>query len=88
MTEYIIALADLLEAEGRLLRHSVMRAGAGLAALAVAALLVFVGLGFCLWAVYQGLLVQVGAVNAALAVGVLMLLLAGLMAWIAIRIAR
>jgi len=65
-----------------------MRAGVGLAMVAVAAMLVFVGLGFCLWAAYQGLVVQLGPVNAALMVGVLMLLLAGLMAWIAIRLTR
>jgi hypothetical protein len=79
---------DLLEAEGRLLRRTVMRAGVGLAMVAVAALLVFGGLAFCLWAVYQGLVAQLGPVNAALVVGVLMLLLAGLMAWIAIRLSR
>ena len=65
-----------------------MRTGAGLAALLVAALLVFVGLGFCLWAAYQSLIVQVGSVNAALIVGGLMLLTAGLMTWIAIRLTR
>ena len=65
-----------------------MRAGAGLAALLVAALLGFAGLGFCLWAAYQGLVVQLGPLDAALAVGVLMLLLAGIMTWIAIRLGR
>ena len=88
MTEYIIALTDLFEAEGRLLRRNVVRAGAGLAALLVAALLGFVGLAFCLWAAYQGLVIQLGALEAALAVGVVMLLLAGLMTWIAIRLSR
>lgn len=65
-----------------------MRTGAGLAAAAVAALLLFVGLGFCLWAAYQVLVGQVGPVNAALMVGVLMLLLAVLTAWTAIRLTR
>ena len=81
-------MADLLEAEGRLLRRTVMRTGVGLAMVVVAAMLVFVGLGFCLWAAYQGLVVQLGPVNAALIVGILMLCLAGLMAWIAIRLSR
>jgi len=88
LTEYIIALADLFEAEGRLLRRSVMRAGAGLAAILVAALLAFAGLGFCLWAAYQGLVARVGPVDAAVAIGLIMLLLAGVMAWIAIRLNR
>ena len=65
-----------------------MRTGAGLAAVAVAALLLSVGLGFCMWAAYLGLVAQVGTVNAALIIGVLMILMAGLMAWIAIRLNR
>ena len=88
MTEYIIALTELLEAEGRLLRRNAMRTGAGMAILLLAALLAFVGLGFCLWAAFQGLVVQVGPVNAALVVGVLILFFAGLMTWIAIRLVR
>jgi hypothetical protein len=65
-----------------------MRTGMGLAIIAVAGLFVFVGLGFCLWAAYQGLAVQLGATSAALVIGVLMLLLAGLLAWTAIRLTR
>lgn len=88
MTEYIIALMDLLEAEGRSLRVHVMRTGVGLACLAGAALLAFLGIGFMLWAAYQGLVLQLGAVNAALMIGVVMLILAGVMAWIARRLTR
>ena len=65
-----------------------MRTGAGLACLVVAALLAFVGIGFCLWAAYQGLAASVGPVSAAVVMGVLMLVLAGLMAWTAIRLTR
>lgn len=81
-------MAELLEAEGRQLRRTVMRTGVGLAIVVVAALLVFVGLSLCLWAAYQGLLAQIGAVKAALLIGIVMLALAGVMAWIAIRLAR
>jgi hypothetical protein len=70
------------------LRRTVMRTGAGLAVLMAAALVLFVGVAFCLWAAYQALAVQLGPVNAALVIGVLMLLLAGLMIWTAIRLAR
>lgn len=77
-----------MEAEGRLLRRTVMRTGAGLAAVGVAALLLLLGAGFCLWAAYQGLSSQLNPVNAALAIGALMFLLAGLMIWIAIRLTR
>lgn len=65
-----------------------MRTGIGLACLAVASLLTFVGLGFCLWAAYQGLAAEVGPASAALIVGVLMLFLAGLIAWTAMRLTR
>ena len=88
MTEYIIALADLLEAEGRLLRRTVMHTGAGLTVLAVGALLLFGGLGCCLWAAYQALALKLGTVIAALLIGVLMLLVAGLIIWTVIRLAR
>lgn len=71
-----------------MLRRTVMRTGAGLAILIVAALVLFAGLGMCLWAAYQGLSAQVGPVSAALVIGVLMLLLAGLMIWTAIRLTR
>ncbi len=71
-----------------MLRSTVMRTGIGLACLAVAALLAFAGIGLCLWAAYQGLVVQIGPISAALMIGVLMLLLAVSMAWIAIRLTR
>lgn len=65
-----------------------MRTGIGLACLLVAALLGFVGVGVCLWAAYQGLIAPLGPVSAALVIGVLLLLLAGLMVWIALRLTR
>lgn len=70
------------------MRRTAIRTGMGLALIAIAVLFVFVGLGFCLWAAYQGLAVQLGATSAALVIGVLMLLLAGLLAWTAIRLTR
>ena len=71
-----------------MLRRTAMRTGMGLVILAAASLLALMGLGFCLWAAYQGLAGQLGPVNAAFLIGILMLLLAGLMAWTAIRLAR
>ena len=71
-----------------MLRRTAMRTGAGLAVVAVAALLLFIGVAFCLWAAYQGLSAQLGPVNAALVIGVLVLFLAGLLIWIAIRLTR
>lgn len=54
----------------------------------MAALLALAGLGFCCWAAYQGLAAVMGPVNAGFVTGGAMLLLAGSMAWIAIRFAR
>jgi len=84
----VIALADLLEAEGRALRRGTVRMGAGLAMAGLAALLAALGMGLVLWGIFQGLVHLWGEVVAALAAGALALLLAGSLAWIAGRLAR
>jgi hypothetical protein len=81
-------LTDLLEAEGRALRKSVMRTGMGFACLGVATLLLSIGLGLCLWGAYLGLAVSLGSASAAALIGVVALIFAGGMAWIAIRLSR
>lgn len=81
-------MTDLAEAEGRELKRSVRRAGWSLACLLVMGLLTALGLGFCLWAGYQYLAVQLGDTKAVLAAGIFTLFLAGGFAWLAIRIGR
>lgn len=65
-----------------------MRTGAGFLCLGVATLLLLLGLGMCLWAVYLWLAVLLGPAGAAVLIGVVSLLLAGGLAWIAIRLGR
>ncbi|MFB6259705.1 MAG: hypothetical protein ABEK42_03190, partial [Thiohalorhabdaceae bacterium] len=75
-------------AEGRALRRGALRTGAGLAVIGLAALFAAAGLGLLLWTVFRGLSGLWGETIAALGTGVLALLVAGVLAWIAKRIAR
>lgn len=84
----VIALADLLEAEGRALRKAVLRTGAGFALLIIAALFALAGLGLCMWAVYLWLATSLGPSGAAALTGAMSLILAGVLAWITIRLNR
>ena|GEM_PF-4626731 len=54
----------------------------------VMGLLVAGGLGLCLWAGYQYMAGQLGHIEAALLAGAASLLLAGVFAWLAIRLSR
>ncbi len=65
-----------------------LRTGAGFACLGVAALLLLLGLGLCLWAVYLWLALSLGPAGAAVLIGVVSLLLAGGLAWVALRLGR
>jgi len=88
LTDIIIALTDLAEAEGRALRRAIFRTGWGLACMLVMGLLVAGGLGLCLWAAYQYMAGQLGHIEAALLAGAASLLLGGGFAWLAIRLSR
>ena len=70
------------------LRRAIVRTALGVACLGAATVLVLGGVGYCLWAAYQGLALTVGAINAALIIGLLMLMLAGIMVWTARRLTR
>jgi len=80
LSDFIIALLDLAEAEGRLLRHSVTRTGWSLALIGVAAALLLGALLMMLWALYQFLQVRLGEPGAALLTGLAMLVPAALAA--------
>jgi hypothetical protein len=88
LTDIVIALTDLAEAEGRALKRAVYRTGWGLACMLVMGLLIAGGLGLGLWAGYQYLVGQLGPIEAALLAGTTALLLAGGFAWLAIRLGR
>lgn len=84
----MIALADLLEAEGRALRHATLRTGIGLMLLLSAVLILVAGLVLCLWGAYQWLSLSIGGIGAKVVIGLMMLAVAGGMVWTAIRINR
>jgi hypothetical protein len=81
--DIITALLHVLEAEGRMLRRSLMRLGWALAFMVVASLLALAGAGFFLLAIYQYIVAQMSPVIASLAVSFLALVLALLFAGLA-----
>lgn len=70
------------------MRKSVLRTGAGIAGVAVAALLALAGLGLCLWGAYLWLSAALQPSAAAALIGIATLLLAGGLLWLAIRFGR
>ena len=84
----MIALADLLEAEGRALRHSVVRTAVAVACVGALFVLAWVGLGFLAWAGYEYLLVRSGPITARLVCGLVILFFAGALAWQTKRLIR
>lgn len=88
LADFIIALVELLEAEGRALRRGVVRLAQALA-LGVGALVMAAGgAALLLWAFYQWMTAEVGYPANAAATGVVTLIAAGGMAWIASRLYR
>lgn len=83
-----MAVADLLEAEGRVLRRATARLGGTLVLAAVAGLIALGGLGLCLWGIYQYLTASLGNAAAALVTGVASVVVAGGILWIGQRISR
>lgn len=73
-------MAELLEAEGRSLRHSVVRLSWGLVFIVAAALLGLTACGFLLWGLYQYLAWATNEAAAALLLAVIALVLAGILA--------
>ncbi len=84
----MIALADLLEAEGRELRRNIARLGQSYALNSVASVLAAGGALLILWAFYQSMVMAMGPVMGALITGVVGLLCAGVMLWLAQLINR
>ncbi len=84
----MISLADLLEAEGVVLRRATLRTAAALGLAGIALLLAVAGLGLCLWVAYQYLATILSPMIAALLLGLVFLVLGGLLAWLASRLVR
>ena len=88
LADLAIALADLVEAEGRSLRRNIVRVGNSLTLIAIAVLLAAAGAGMLLWALYQSLAAAVGSALGALLTGLAGLIAAVILSWIAALNAR
>lgn len=85
LTEYILAVCDLLEAEGRMAWQAIRRAVFGILILLVAGLLLATGVGFLIAALYLALALAVHAWAAALITGGIVLGIGSLVAWIGVQ---
>ena len=88
MADLVIALVELIEAEGRALRRALLNAGLGLGLVGAATVIGLAGFGLCLWSVYLYLLTLLAPPLATLATGVLTLCLSGGLLWLASRLNR
>lgn len=88
ITQFITRVADLIEAEGRALRQSTVSVGLAIA-LALAAGLVGVGgLALVAWGIFEGLRTATSTIGAAFISGIFLLLCAGALVWIVIRLGK
>ncbi len=76
ISDLVIAFFDLVEAEGRTLRHMTIRVGIGLSCVIIAMLIGIAAVAFFLWAVYQLILIWLSPPVAALLMSLLALTLA------------
>ncbi len=83
LAEFVAALFDYLRAEGRALKRALAGVAGALLLLLVAAVVLLAALGFLLVALYLALLAVVPAPLAALFTGLVALIFAGGIAWIA-----
>lgn len=88
VTELIIALLELLEAEARALRSGSFRLGLSLALLGTAGTLMLVGVGLILRALYLYLAIVLSPPTATLITGLVTLLMSGGLLWSARRLSR
>jgi hypothetical protein len=88
LREFIVSLANLIEAEGRALRAGTVRIGVGIAGLLVAALILFGGLGLMVAALVVGLDTVMATGWALVIAGLVCILLAGGLAWAMVKLAK
>lgn len=86
ITKLIVRIADLAEAEGRVLRAMVMRSAMGIGILLVAAAVVIAGLCLLLGSVFIFTSENAGRPAAAAVTGILALAIGGGLAWLGQRI--
>lgn len=77
LSEFVIRIADLAEAEGRQLRDSFSAIAAGAAMLTTAALVSVIGLGLLVYAMFEAMEDSMGPAPAALVTGLITLGISG-----------
>lgn len=85
LSEFVIRVADLAEAEGRHLRTIVAAVAIGFAFVAVAAMLAVIGAGLLFYAMFEALRDSMGPAPAALVTGLATLMVAGLLGFVGRR---
>lgn len=85
VTEYLIALLELLQAEGRAVRKRLYDLGVSLILAWVAGVLTLAAMALLIWALYLALVPVVPQSVAALVCGLLLLLVSGGLLWSAGR---
>lgn len=84
----MIALLELVEAEGRDLRQATMKTGQALVLLLVATFFLVAGAGLVVWALYQYLLTLTTPAAAAALVGLLAMVSGGGLLWLSRKRSR
>ena len=88
MAELLIGVAELGEAEGRILRRWSVRTGVAVMLIAVAGLILLASVGFLLASLFLYCSEIWGTTVAALVVGTVLLFIAFLVFWAALRMTR
>lgn len=82
LADLLVTFLDLLEAEGRAFRTGLVKVGVIVALLGLVAILLVAGFGLILWAIYLYLRAGLPAAPAALADGIIAILVAGVLIWL------
>lgn len=88
LSDYVIAMLELLEAEAKNAQKGLVKLGISLTLVSVAGLLLLAAAAFFVWSLYIYLLTVMAAAPATLICGLLLLVLAGGLLWLASRQVR
>ena len=86
ISELVVRVADLAEAEGRLLRKVVARMGLSLSLTLAASLLILVGCVLLMYALWVALERQMGSALASLVTAIVAFMLAGVVLYVVARL--
>ena len=87
LATFMVRCVDLIEAEGRSLRASTLKVGLTVTLMIVSATLAVAGVGLALWAMYMWIAAMLGPAAGVAIVAMVILILAGALAWSAHKLA-